>query len=61
MLLIMKRNQTGLLVMSIGGLIAAFSFELGKYIHHNIGYIGISISFVLMLIGIILHFKNFNK
>jgi len=61
MLLIMKHNQTGLLVMSIGGLIAVFSFELGKYIHHNIGYLGVTLSFIIGLIGIILHFKNLKK
>jgi hypothetical protein len=47
--------------MSIGGLIAVFSFELGKYTHHNIGYLGVTLSFIIGLIGIILHFKNLKK
>jgi len=57
----MKHDQTGLLVMAIGGLIGLFSFEFGKYIHHDIASIGMTIAPILMLIGIILHLKNFNK
>ncbi len=52
-----KTSQTGLLVMSIGGLMGIFSFELAKYIH-SIGLLGLVLSSIIMLIGTVLHFMK---
>ena len=52
-----KTHYTGLLVMSIGGLMGIFSFELGRYIH-SLGSLGLFLSSILMLIGTVLHFKK---
>jgi len=57
MLLVMKHNQTGLLFMSISLLLGVFSFELGRYIH-SLKVLGMALSFVLMLIGIVLFFRE---
>lgn len=57
----MKHNQIGLFLASIGLLLGLFSFELGKYIHHSIGYFGVLLSFILTLVGIIFIFKDLKE
>jgi Flp pilus assembly protein TadB len=73
MFLIMKRNEIkrneinraneinrGAVLMSAGFLLALFFFVVGLH-YPSIGHIGILLSFVLLLIGQILAFRDLKK
>jgi hypothetical protein len=58
----MKHNEItrGAVLMSTGFLLALFFFVLGLH-YSNIGHIGILLSFVILLIGQILAFRDLKK
>ncbi len=58
----MKHNEItrGAVLMSTGFLLALFFFIIGLH-YPNIGHIGIQLSFVIMLIGLVLAFRDLKK